>query len=165
MEPDPQAILEAIDDRAITRLVVEDGAPGEPAFEAETVASARARIATCLAYSASGRVTGGDVRIASNPVTEGYVEAILDPETRMARLRAEGGNEVRADTIERRTDEVEPEVRGQIGWRGGELVEDGVPVETYRRIELDEALALLPRSTGAGRPLRALIYHAWPVTA
>ena len=141
--PEPQAILEAIDDRAVTRLVVEDGAPGEPAFEPETLASAQARIATCLAYRPSGRVTGGDVRIASNPVTEGYVEAILDPETRLARLRCEGGNEALVAAIERRIDEVEPAVRGRIREGRRQLVEDGVPVETYRRLGLGEALALL----------------------
>ncbi|HEV3378966.1 MAG TPA: hypothetical protein VG126_16965, partial [Thermoleophilaceae bacterium] len=85
----PQAILEAIDDRAITRLVVEDGAGAEAELHDEVVASARGRIRTCLAYSPTGRVANADVEIASNPVTEGYVEAILDPETRIARLRAE----------------------------------------------------------------------------
>ncbi|MGH2762526.1 MAG: hypothetical protein ACRDLD_08115, partial [Thermoleophilaceae bacterium] len=57
---DPQEILEAIDDRAITRLVVEDGEPGEHELDREEVASARARVLTCLAYSASGRVARGD---------------------------------------------------------------------------------------------------------
>src|SRR5918995_1763348 len=75
---DPEALLEALNERAITRLAVEEGAP-RPA----ELASARGRLATCLAYSASGRVAGADVRIAGNEVTEGYVEAILDPETRM----------------------------------------------------------------------------------
>jgi hypothetical protein len=57
VEDEPERILEAINDRAITRLVVEDGEPGgAPALERETLASARARIATCLAYSPSGRV-------------------------------------------------------------------------------------------------------------
>src|SRR5829696_6581881 len=73
---EPQQILEAIDDRAITRLWVEDGAPGEPALEEETLASARERIVSCLAYSATGRVARPDVRIAANPVAEGYVEAV-----------------------------------------------------------------------------------------
>jgi len=144
VDDDPERILEAIDDRGITRLLVEDGTPAERRLEAETVASARARIATCLAYSPSGRVEHGDVRIASNPVTEGYVEAILDPEARMARLRAEGGGSaVRADTIAVRAAEVAPEVRREIRLARRALEEDGVPVETYRRIDLDEALALL----------------------
>src|SRR5215216_5563355 len=97
---EPEHVLEAINDRAITRLVVEDGEPGKPDFEPEALASARARIATCLAYSASGRVRDADVRIASNPVTEGYVDAVLDPEARLAHLRGRnGGDRARADAI------------------------------------------------------------------
>jgi hypothetical protein len=84
-----------------------------------------------------------DVRIASNPVTEGYVEAVLEPEARMERLSAEGGHEARVEATALRAGEVEPDVRREIRLARRELLEDGVPVETYRRIELDEALALL----------------------
>ena len=141
----PQQILEAIDDRGITRLLVEDGAPREPALEPETLASARARIATCLAYSASGRVEHADVRIASNPVSEGYVRQVLDPEARIAKLRAQSGNGKPAEAIAARAGEVEPDVRREIRLARRDLLEDGVPVETYRRIDLDEALSLLAR--------------------
>ena len=141
---EPQRVLEAIDDRAITRLLVEDGVRREPAVDAEALASARARIVSCMAYSASGRVAGADVRIASNPVTEGYVEAILEPEARIAKLRAEDGNGARAEAIAVRAGDVAPEVRREIKRARRELLEDGVPVETYRRIDLDEAVALLP---------------------
>jgi hypothetical protein len=144
VEDDPDRILEAIDDRAITRLVVEDGSARERELDAEPVASARARIVSCLAYSASGRVADADVRIESNPVAEGYVEAILDPEARIERLRAEGGDAAaRAETIAVRAGEVASDVRREIRLAREDLLEDGVPVETYRRIELDEALALL----------------------
>src|SRR5919198_154935 len=71
--------------------VLEAGAPGTPTFEVEALASARARIATCLAYSVAGRVRDADVRIASNPVSEGYVDAVLDPEARLAKLRGSNG--------------------------------------------------------------------------
>jgi hypothetical protein len=165
---EPQAILEAIDDRAITRLVVEDGepvGPGEPSLDPEVVASARGRIATCVAYSPTGRVRDADVRVASNPVTEGYVEAILDPETRLARLRAEAGDadgtlagaapgdalRGRIAAIEARLGEVERDVRMRILASRPALLEQGIPVETYRRIGLDEALGLL----GAKAPVRA----------
>ena len=110
---EPQQILEAVADRAITRLIVEDGAPAEPALEAETLASVRARVVSCLAYSASGRVADADVRIAGNPIVEGYVKTVL----------------------ERSSDEGHLERK--------ELLEDGVRVETYRQIELAEALRLL----------------------
>ena len=143
---EPQAILEAIDDRAITRLVVEDGEPADGGLDDEVVASARGRIRTCLAYSPSGRVHDADVEIAGNQVTEGYVEAILDPESRIERLRA-SGNSARIDSIESRLGEVERDVRMRILRERSGLLRDGVPVETYRRIGLDEALALLcPRT-------------------
>jgi hypothetical protein len=166
---EPQAILEAIDDRAITRLVVEDGRPEEAVLDDDVVASARGRIRTCLAYSPAGRVEDADVEIASNPVTEGYVKAILDPETRITRLRVEAGgppadaaragapaDEARARavaariaSIESRLGEVERDVRMQILRGRSELLRDGVPVETYRRIGLDEALGLLGAATSA----------------
>jgi hypothetical protein len=159
----PQEILEAIDDRAITRLVVEDGVPAEAGLDVEAVASARGRIGTCLSYSPAGRVQGADVEIASNPVTEGYVEAILDPEGRVARLRAElaeadapaasgpRGEAVRARiaSIESRIGEVERDVRMRMLRERRALLRDGVPVETYRRISLDDALGLLGSATPA----------------
>jgi len=115
-----QEVLRAVNDRAITRLVVEDGEPRDPELGAEELASARARLTSCLAYSPTGRVTDADVRVTSNAVVEGYVETTLD-----------------------RGDVIPPEQRSQIRRAREGLVEDGVPVETYRRIELDEALSRL----------------------
>jgi hypothetical protein len=144
VDDDPERILEAVDDRAISRLVVEEGPGAERELDAEAVASARGRIVSCLAYAATGRVEGGDVRIASNEVTEGYVDAILDPEARMERLRADGQDgAARADAIAVRAGEVAADVRREIKRARTELVEGGVPVETYRRVDLDEALSLL----------------------
>ena len=135
-------LLEAINDRAVTRLVVEDGDAGEAPSDPGTLASARARIETCLAYSPSGRVEDADVRIAGNAVTEGYVEAILNPEARISRLRAEGQAE-RADAIAARAGEVDRDSRQRVLAGRRDLAMDGVPVETYRRIGLDEALGRL----------------------
>jgi hypothetical protein len=141
---EPQALLEAINDRGITRLVVEDGAPGRSDLDPGEVASARGRIVTCLAYSPSGRVRDEDVRIAGNDSTEGYVEAILDLESRTERLQAgDAADRARADAIAVRAGEVRAELRAPIAAARAELLEDGRPVETYRRLDLDEALALL----------------------
>jgi hypothetical protein len=108
----PEEILRAINDRAITRLVVEDGDPVETAFERESLASARDRITSALAYSPGGRVTAPDVRVTGNEVTESYVNQVLDSA---------------------------PEARAQ----RAALREDGRPLETYRRLTLEQALALL----------------------
>jgi hypothetical protein len=147
VQADTDRVLEAVNDRAVTRLVVEDRAGGEPPSDPAAVASARARVQTCLAYSPSGRVEDPDVRIASNAVTEGYVEAILDPEGRMARLRAEGNDE-RADAIAARAGEVDHDSLQRVLDGRRELAENGVPVETYRRIGLDEALGRLTAEAG-----------------
>src|ERR1700684_1771304 len=81
---DPDAILEAINDRAITWLVVPDGEPPAVPRQREACASARDRIVAAFAYSATGRVPHGDVRIAGNEVTESYARAVLDPESALA---------------------------------------------------------------------------------
>ena len=108
----PQQILEAIADRGITRLVVEDGADADAALEDETLASVRARVVSCMAYSPSGRVPDADVQVTANPVVEGYVQTVVE----------------------------------RSGQEGCTERESGVPVETYRRIDLDEALKLLAPS-------------------
>jgi hypothetical protein len=47
------------------------------------------------------------------------------------------------DATAARAGEVEAKIRARIRDGRAELAEDGVPVETYRRIGLDEALRLL----------------------
>jgi hypothetical protein len=141
--PEPERILEAIVDRGVTRLVVVDGQAAAVDFPPELLAGARMDIVSCLAYSPSGRVRDSDVRIASNDVTEGYVGAILDPDAHVAELRADDAAGAYADTIGSRADEVTREQRAEVAARRAELLEDGRPVETYRRIGVDEALALL----------------------
>jgi hypothetical protein len=117
---DPEELLRAINDRAITRLVVEDGVPGVDAFARETLASARSRVVTGLAYGANGRVLDADVTIAGNDVTEGYVHSALE-----------------------QSDDVDDAERGHIKVARRALLEDGRVLETYRRIAVDEALGLL----------------------
>jgi hypothetical protein len=126
---EPEEVLRAINDRGITRLVVEDGAPGEGAFARETLASARARIVTALAYSANGRTRDADVAIASNDVTESYVGAVLE-----------------------QSRDVPAAERDRIAAARAHLVEGDRPLETYRRVDLDEALGLL-----APEPERRLV--------
>ena len=60
---EPEELLRAINDRAVTRLLVEDRAPGEPRLERESLASARNRVATAVAYSPTGRLADADVLV------------------------------------------------------------------------------------------------------
>lgn len=113
---DPEEILRAINDRGITRLLVEDGEPGAPEFERQTRASAE-RIVTALAYAPSG---AADVTVTGNATTESYVAAVLDQ-----------SGEIPADVAENiRT------VR-----QAGAV--NGAAPESYRRLDLPTALALL----------------------
>jgi hypothetical protein len=126
---DPEELLRAINDRGVTRLVVEDGAPGEGAFAPETLASARARIATAVVYSPNGRTVDADVAIRSNDVTEHYVAGVLE-----------------------QSRDVPAGERDRIAAARAHLLDGSRPVETYRRVDLDEALGLL-----APEPERRLV--------
>lgn len=117
---EPEALLRAINDRGITRLVVEDRAPGEPRLERESLASARNRVATAVAYSPTGRLPDADVLVGGNDLTESYVAAVLE---QSSLLTSSARDEL---VLARRA-----------------LHEGGVPVERYRRLSLDDALARL----------------------
>jgi hypothetical protein len=117
---EPEEVLRAINDRGVTRLVVEDGVPGEGAFARETLSSARARIVTAIAYASNGRTRDADVSIASNDVTETYVGGVLE-----------------------QSRDVPVGERDRIAAARKHLMVDERPVESYRRVDLDEALGLL----------------------
>lgn len=119
VEDDPEELLRAINDRAITRLLVEDAEPREPTLERPTLASAR-HIVTALAYSPLGRVDRADVSVAGNDTTESYVSAVLDQSVGL-----------------------DPEVRDGIRAGRQGLLRDGTPVEGYRRLDVDEALGMI----------------------
>jgi hypothetical protein len=62
----------------------------------------------------------------------------------MARLRSgDDDDRALAEAIARRAGEVAPELRAPVAAARASLLEDGRPVETYRRLGVDEALALL----------------------
>ena len=160
---DPDAILQAINDRAITWLLVPEGAAGTRAApsaagaagaegaaprQREALASAQDRIASALSYSHGGRVTDGDVRIAGNDVTDSFVRAVLDPEAVLATFG--DAADPYAVEIAQRADEVAPEVRAQVRASRDDLRENGRPLETYRRLTLDRALGSLGSREGAG---------------
>ena len=78
---DAERILEAVNDRAITRLLVPDASPGtgppDADLERETLHSAQRRIRTALVYSATGRTTDADVLVRGSAHSDAYIHAML----------------------------------------------------------------------------------------
>lgn len=126
VEDDPEQILEAINDRGITRLLVEDIPPSRAIFLPETVNSAKMRIKSALAYSPTGRVDKATISIASCPAAEQYVFSTFK-RTR-ARLKL---------TI---TDD-------QVMQHRTKLTEKNRVVESYRQVSVTDALSMLTLST------------------
>lgn len=139
---DPEQLVRAINDRGVTRLLVEErpnadepappldpGAPEpEPdlALEPWTRASAEGRIQTALAYSATGRLAGADVVVTGTTATESFVAAML------------------ADT----DDGALTSAAERMGTLRAGLLDGERPVETFVRIPLERALRSLRRRPG-----------------
>lgn len=115
---EPEAVLRAINDRAITRLLVPDGRPGNPSFGRATLASGCLRSA--LAYAPAGKLQDADLTCAGNAVSESYVSAVIDEST-----------------------ELDPEKKATLRQGREQVMMTGRPVEHYRRVRLDTARALL----------------------
>ncbi|AGK53298.1 hypothetical protein [Bacillus sp. 1NLA3E] len=127
VEDDPEQILEAINDRGITRLIVEDIPAATATFLRETVSSANKRIISALAYSPNGRVQHGDVSVRNCSNTENYV----------------------LDSL-KRTKGISTDLYNQFSKNRQSLVSDGGVMETYRRITVTDALNMLTDSTELG---------------
>lgn len=117
---DGEELLRAVNDRGITRLVVPDAPARAPWFEEYTLAGARRRIVSALAYSPSGRVADADVRITGSRETESYVRQVVEQSAAVT--------DVNADAVAAHRDRIDA---------------DGRPVETYRRVSVDWALGAL----------------------
>ena len=120
-DDDAETLLRAINDRAITRLLVPDGQPGHPSFGRSTVTGGCLRSA--LAYDASGRARDADVVAFGNAVSEKYVAAAVGE-----------------------TMQLDDATRTSILARRMHLLDRGRPVEHYRRIDLETAQRLLASS-------------------
>lgn len=127
VEDDPEQILEAINDRGITRLLVEDIKPSSVTFLRETLSSAEHRIVSALAYSPTGRVDQPDVKIISCPAAE---QCVYDSITR--------------------TKGITEQLFEELKQRRQDLLVDGRVLETYRRILPIEAVHMLTESTNPG---------------
>jgi hypothetical protein len=80
-----EPILQAINDRGVTRLLVPESppatdaaaAPPKPALERETRHSAQRLIRTALLYSPTGQTSGADVVVRGSAQSDAYIDAML----------------------------------------------------------------------------------------
>ena len=158
---DPRLVLDAINDRAITRLLVPDAPSVEVEHEFKEPAAARDRILTALAYSADGRVAEPDIEIAGlHSRTEANVRLVLDPDRRYAGLGARSDASHPDPDLRARSWPARTEARRCEAAEGLELANarrtairvDGLAIETYRRISLDDALVMLAPTQLGVRP-------------
>ena len=122
VENDAEQILEAINDRRITRLIVEDQAPVEGTFLLETLTSAKLRITSSIVYSPTGRVENSDIEVTTCKTAEDYVMLSLEQSAMIP-------DDIRTKLIESR----EKLKTGK----------DGNVLETYRFVNLEDALNML----------------------
>jgi hypothetical protein len=151
IENDARAVLDAINDRAITRLAVPDTPPIPIEHEWKEPAAARDRIGSAFAYSATGRVVDPDFEIAGlDPITEFNVRTTLSPDETALRARADAQVASDPDLIARshpvravpRLSEARHGLRAATE-RRETLRNDSVATESYRRVTVDEALHML----------------------
>lgn len=154
VENTPARILEAINDRAITRLAVPDRTRGLVQLPWKEPAEAMDRIVSAWAYSATGRVEGADVTVAA-------ADARADANTRLtldvdqnwhdqqAARMASGDVAIPPDEyvpprLPRRS-EISNDVRERILLDRAKLDQPRGRVETYRRLDVRAALGMLHR--------------------
>jgi len=152
---EPRVVLDAINDRAITRLLVPNEAPRFIEHEYKEPAIARDRITSAFTYSADGRVHRGEIEISTR-------KPALQANARQALLGSEQSGNLAARLVQvediahapdlvarhwtthsvQRGDEaaghVEVAQRKRAALRHG-----GRVTETYGRIDVDHALQLL----------------------
>lgn len=149
---DPRAVLDAVNDRAITRLLVPDGVPAPLEHEYTEAAAARERMRSAFAYSATGRVEAADVEIEALDLrAEENPALVLDPSKRTAALSARTDAQHPDPDLRARSWPVRTEARRAEAAEALELANarrdairaDGLATETYRRIPVADALAML----------------------
>ncbi len=73
-----EVVLQAVNDRGVTRLVVPDGRPASGVLAPETADSARRRIVSAVAYGVGRSVPGADVTIAGGERPAAFATQMLE---------------------------------------------------------------------------------------
>lgn len=150
---DPDALIEAINDRAITHLAIPDETPRHLTFAWKEPEAARDRIRHCFAYAAQGRTSDADIAITSRDRDlHQDVELALDPialAENIERYIDEGDTNVRlysrtlAQRVRSRIMEVSADERVTARAHYAAISNAGIMRQTFRKISVDTALSLL----------------------
>jgi hypothetical protein len=147
---DPCDVLDAINDKAITRLVVVDGPRRPVVHRSKERPTAIDRIASAFAYSASGSVDDADLEITgATRATEANPRNALDPSHLMkqhianAKPGAKESDPAYGMRLHARQFEVTEQDRATARQRRRELLSDGTATESYRRLDVNTALDML----------------------
>jgi len=148
LSDDPCDLLDAINDRGITRLAVPDRAPREFEYRPKEADTALDRIQSAFVYDARGRVKDGTIRIAGN-----HRATDINPGRVLRPVYLEKAQQLdkpfkEADTAYirwlklRATDLTQEQRDARIAWRDG-MKEDHLVWETYRPVSVPDALAIM----------------------
>ena len=153
LSAEPEALIEAINDRAITHLAVPDGLPRSLRFPWKEREAAHDRIRRCFAYSADGRTRDADIAITSrHPDLYRDIHLALKPEAlseHIERYIDAGDPDVQlyskslAQRVRSRADEISASERTAARRYHEALSENGVISQTFRTVNVNEALSLL----------------------
>jgi hypothetical protein len=149
---DHREVLDAINDRGITRLAVPERAPRIVTHRPKEEDAALDRIASAFVYHPSGRVSDPDLFISGNDRrTEYNPNQVLKPfsEERLAATRPTSGRPVKeldnsyVEWLRLRAGDVTEEQRSLAESRREGLRQNGLVSESYRRVDVREALQRL----------------------
>ena len=150
---DAGALIEAINDRAITHLAVPDGAPTQSVFPWSEPEAARDRIRHCFAYSAGGQVRDADVAIlSSEPDLRHDVELALNPMAlvdNIERYMDAGDADIQlfskrlAQRVRSRVNEVSEIEKETAKAYHNNSWDNGTIRQNFRKISVDDALSIL----------------------
>lgn len=143
---DPADVLAKINQLGITFLAVPDATARQDDHWWGDIGSAVHRLRGCFAYSSSGRVVAGDVEIRGVRVeSDESNQFALRPLSLVEMADTVDDPELVAygSAVLARLDEISEVERQEILARHDATLVDGLPVESYRRLAVDEALGLL----------------------
>lgn len=143
VENDAERILQAVNDRGITRLLIEETPAGAPEIANWTRESALSRLRTAIVFAPSGATTGGDLSISANAEVEHEIGLQLDPDRV---VRESAGYDDFLAYYARRRDEVSPEETARLRLVRESSLSSGRRTETYRAVTIAEALTVLETS-------------------